>query len=591
MLSWDIGPLYTQFVDLDVAAMAACPLGALLLMVAHAVSRTNRGAEELPRLPSFAWAEEMFSLLLLGPGAGPDTLEQWAASGWNPFLMLSNLRYHVHLTVGHSAPGCLPDGGEAFLPHAVKMVTAGSPVPLPEIAAFLAAVDGGSCAVTGPEPAEDRPCCLARSMGLLALADAAAVSGREGHRELLGQALSALQAGARTAGRPLGALHVLVHSRWPIVDAMDKLFQLPQVELRIADVVRRVLRQEPEGSLATPAALARSFYLRLFPVREIVSDNVRFSRTPFCGMRPFMKLVERVAAAAGPAPCSEGRRCVLDFVEGGPHLGDCTLWAAAALEAAGLEHFAAAYEPLPDASALFRESVLANRWEGRVVVVPRALAARDGDTVTLAYFPGHNGEGTTVRAGMDPHCGALCTGYHEIPTASLDGSWPALRPAPLELLKLSVNGEELNTLRGARRLLTSRRVCSVMVHVTKAQRGWADVPRRKAHGAEIAAAAQGGDASAVSEVHDFSRELWELLSELGGLEVSLHLDTDAHGQVPGDPRPRPSTRRLRSAAQLDDVFAAEAYPPDYLVARQPEAGEGEPCAGSLALRHWHQVFP
>merc|ERR1712187_231733 len=102
----------------------------------------------------------------------------------------------------------------------------------------------------------------------------------------------------------------------------------------------------------------------------------------------------------------------------------------------------------------------------------RALLSRR--QVTLAYFPGHNGEGTTVRAAADSHCGTFCAGFSQIPTVSLDASWPALRPAPLEVLKLSVNGEELNALRGARALLSRRQVCSVLVHVTKTKRGWAD---------------------------------------------------------------------------------------------------------------------
>eukprot|EP00959_Pyramimonas_sp_CCMP1952_P283663 5929619-Pyramimonas_sp.AAC.1 len=62
---------------------------------------------------------------------------------------------------------------------------------------------------------------------------------------------------------------------------------------------------------------------------------IRFVRTPFCGMRPFLLLIERIAASASTAPG------VLTFVEGGPHVGDCTLWAAAALESAGTTFFAA----------------------------------------------------------------------------------------------------------------------------------------------------------------------------------------------------------------------------------------------------------
>lgn len=165
---------------------------------------------------------------------------------------------------------------------------------------------------------------------------------------------------------------------------------------------------------------------------------------------------------------------------------------------------------------------------------------------------------------------------------SLDAQWPALRPAPLEILKLSVNGEELNAIRGARALLSRREVCSVLVHVTKAQRGWADdeskVPGR--------AVGEGAEAAVTGLA--FSSELWELLSVTGGLEVSLHLDEDVTEQVRDDPRPRPSTRQLRSASDLNDVFAGQSFSHDYLIARQspPQA----PCVGSRALLHWNEVF-
>jgi len=363
----------------------------------------------------------------------------------------------------------------------------------------------------------------------------------------------------------------------------DRLFQMPQLDLDVSDTIRGFLRREPMGRLALgdpSAGVGHRFRMQIFPHREIVSDMVRFSRTPFCGMRPFLSLVERVAAGSDTSSCGDGSRCGLDFVEGGPHLGDCTLWAAAALEAAGLSPFAVAYEPLPDASALFRESVLANRWDGRVVVVPRALAARDEDTVTLAYYPGHNGEGTTVRAEANPHCGANCAGFSRIPTVTLDTSWPALRPTAMEVLKLSVNGEELNALRGARSLLSRREICSVLVHVTKAQRGWADDgPATPSTSAESCTG------------RGFAAELWGLLSGVGGLEVSLHLDEDVTGQVPSsDERPRPSTRRLRSARELDGVFGQQSFAHDYLIARQVNVSYDSPCSGSLALRHWHEVF-
>jgi len=592
MLNWDIGKLFSQFLTLDEATAAACPLGALQLLVSHAVAKLNAGMAP-SELPSFVWVDEMGSLLF-GSDRGPDALEHWVASGWNGFLMLSHLRGYLRQLPADSdeGPACGPDAS-TFLAASDAAIAGGPPVPLVDAAGFLGSLDGGDCEPEGKAP---QPCCVPRALGLLALADASAVAGRDGERHVLLRAAGrALRAGLRSVGQlpgSPGALMALLRSRWPLVDFMDRLFQAPNIDLVVADTIRGFLDRQPVARLAGPdpqTGAPWSFRMRLFPQREIVSDMVRFSRTPFCGMRPFLLLVERVAAAAGAGDCvtkgaSGDARCGLDFVEGGPHLGDCTLWASAALQSAGLAPFAAAYEPLPDASALFRESVLTNRWDGRVVVVPRALAARDGETVNLAYFPGHNGEGTTVRASEGLHCGENCAGYASIPTVTLDASWPALRPAPLEVLKLSVNGEELNVLRGARALLSKRQVCSVLVHVAKARRGWADFAQEATTGASA-----------------FSSEFWDLLTDTGGLEVSLHLDRDLTDQVHDDPRPRPSTRRIDSATELDDIFREPAFPHDYLVARQPPrslAGWESPdrgeatahCARSLALRHWAEVF-
>jgi FkbM family methyltransferase len=585
MLNWDIGDLYQKFIHLDENTMAACPLGALQFMAASAVSKLKMG-KSLDQLASFLWADEMTSLLL-GPEHAPDGLHRWVASGWNSYFMFSHLRFsQLRLNGGKGEnPSCLPDNGVAFLKHATTMIEGGDSVPLQAAASFLASLDGGVCSPHELPLAEGRPCCVARALGLLTLADAAAVrgGGKEWH-EIFMDASHALRAGLVIAGRPggsPGALSTLVRSHWPFLDAMDKLFQSPEIILGVSDTINKFMRRELKSS-SQDNHDQKTYKMRLFPHREIVSDMVRFSKSPFCGMRPFLRLVERVAAGAGDQPCLGGRKCSLDFVEGGPHIGDCTLFAAAALEVAGLSPFGVGYEPLPDASALFRESVLANRWDGRVVVVPQALAAKDGDFVTLAFYPGHNGEGTTVRAATTAHCGNNCAGFKRIATVSLDSTWPALRPAALDILKLSVNGEELNALRGARALLSRRKVCSVMVHVTKVQRGYTDskpAPQPEAVGGSTASSAF--DTS-------FSSEFWELLNGVGGMEVSLHLDA-IDGATSTDP-PRPSTRLLTSASELDNVFGKPSTSQDYIVARQVDVAKDSACSGSRALEHWNEVF-
>lgn len=573
MLSWDIGKLYSRFVHLDEDTIAECPLGALYFMVTEAVSKYIRG-EASTTMPSLVWADELTSALLLGGGSGadPSWLERWLASGWNAFFMMSHLRQHMLQSARQhdkDAP-CVLGGESTFIGQVEEMVQGGPAVSLPVCSAFLAALDWHACEIGGG--ASHNICCLPRSLGYFALADSVGVMGHSGDREkFLRMGSEALQAGLLSAsGSGGGALLTLVRSPWPIVDSVDRHFQVPYMDLTVNSVIRRALKQEPFGRLAEPGAERHTFRMMIFPRREIVSDMIRFSRLPFCGMLPFMHLVERIAAARADA-CQEFN-CSLSFVEGGPHLGDCTLWATAAFDAVGIHSFAVAYEPLPDASSLFRESVRANSWDSRVNVVPRALAAEDGETVRLAYYPGHNGESTTVRAAA-AHCGDHCAGFSEIPTITLDHSWPSLRPARLDILKLSVNGEELNVLRGSRKLLARRQVCSILVHVTKAARGFND--------------AAGGNA----EGNDFSREMWDLLTQTAGMEVWLHLDKDLTGQVAEDDlRERPQTRQLHAAADLAAVLGRSASPHDYLISRQSNLTQSSPCADSLALRHWDEVF-
>jgi len=589
MLGWELGNWYPHFVYLDVTGLAECLVGTFIFMVSHMFSKLNEGTP-IESIPSYLWADE-FLTILLQEGRSSDWLKSWTESGWNPFLILSHARQRVGGGMGGAGPTCSKDGSDTFLRHAADAVIGGPPVPIATAATFLAdltfarsckaspAAEAGatSDAKTGVAERDDWDCCLALALGYATLRDSLLVDNSH-HSEqepLLNATADAVVAAISTRRAALGwrygGLRLLLQSRWPFVDMMDRMFQHPSVKLPLASGLQRFLLQEPRGALKEP----HSLWMRIFPRREIVSDMIRYVRTPFCGMRPFMRLIENIAFKGYGA--EHAASSALSFVEGGPHLGDCTLWAAAVLEAAKVPFFAVAYEPLPDASALFRESVLDNKWDGQVVVVPKALGATEGEKVRLAYFPGHNGEGTTVRAAAQAHCGEGCEGFSEIDTATLDGTWEDYRPSHLDVLKLSVNGEELNTLRGARSLLSRRKICSALVHVTKAQRGWETAPK----------AEQGVGKKAGS----FSSDLWNLLTNVAGFEVALHLDQDVTGQVrPEDTRPRPSTTVLKNADELEAVFSGQAYSHDYLVARQRRFEQTEQCKQSWAMRQWEEIF-
>lgn len=300
--------------------------------------------------------------------------------------------------------------------------------------------------------------------------------------------------------------------------------------------------------------------MRVFPYREMISDMIRFSRLPFCGLRPFMRIIAAVASSALAAGCPTGRGrleappgsgdpCSLSLVEGGPHLGDCSLWTATVLRAAGVQLRALAFEPLPDASALFRQAVLENGFAGSVAVHTAALGRASDKRVELVYYRGHNGQATVRKDDIEAGRPGEMDIIRNVPQATMDEEVPASWPV-VDFLKLSVNGAEKDTLVGARRLLAQRRLCSVLMHAQKAARGRPAV---------------------APNATKFSAELLRLL-EKGDMEVFTHRDAGAEGGP---------VQRATSPADLDRVFDdPELSQQDYILARS----RGPQCA--LARRHF-----
>ncbi|CAE8708179.1 unnamed protein product [Polarella glacialis] len=127
-----------------------------------------------------------------------------------------------------------------------------------------------------------------------------------------------------------------------------------------------------------------------------------------------------------------------------------------------------AFEPLPDASSLFRQSVIEN---GRALTDWSCSAAlgRGGKMTELVYYRGHNGQATVN--GEDFKFGHRDeVTIVQAPELALDEELPDSWPL-VDALKLSVNGAERDTLAGARQLLSKRRICSVLLHTKKCLRG------------------------------------------------------------------------------------------------------------------------
>eukprot|EP00435_Cladocopium_sp_Y103_P035225 s2362_g9.t1 len=238
------------------------------------------------------------------------------------------------------------------------------------------------------------------------------------------------------------------------------------------------------------AQLGRSsYFFRVNPYREMVSDMVRYTKIPFCGLKPFLRMVADVAKAAVDAGCAsqgvafeknldcfryrsafapptsrlfgassafpergkDSRVCEFTFVEGGPHLGDCAMWATTVLRLVGVQTRSIAFEPLPDAAALFQQT------------------PSNGTMTELIHFRGHNGQATVNGQDFPSQDRREVVTIPALELAlddQIPPSWPRI-----DALKLSVNGAERNTLAGARKLLSKRRICSVLMHATKCKRG------------------------------------------------------------------------------------------------------------------------
>lgn len=131
------------------------------------------------------------------------------------------------------------------------------------------------------------------------------------------------------------------------------------------------------------------------------------------------------------------------FADVGANLGLYTLWAARIVGASGRVH---AFEPVPGVRANLERNVRLNGFEN-VRCVAAGVGAQPG-RVTLYQTPGASG--VTSRYGASREHGV------EVEVTTLDAQFPAAVTPPA-LVKVDVEGMEIDVLRGARALLTGAR--------------------------------------------------------------------------------------------------------------------------------------
>ncbi len=142
-----------------------------------------------------------------------------------------------------------------------------------------------------------------------------------------------------------------------------------------------------------------------------------------------------------------------------------------------------AFEPAPETRSLLERNLRANGLERIVRVVPSALAAERG-TARLRIHRDLSGLNTLADDDITwNHRILRADTVIEVPLMTLDDHADAETLDHIDFLKIDVEGFELAVLRGARRLLTERRIGWVMLEVgdltcANAQREAGRGPRR-----------------------------------------------------------------------------------------------------------------
>lgn len=204
-----------------------------------------------------------------------------------------------------------------------------------------------------------------------------------------------------------------------------------------------------------------SYRIRVFPHRELVSDFLRSRSVPYCN-ESILRVIQRLAQRLH----KEGAREVR-IVEVGSNLGDCVLWAVRRFQAIpGLHKVeAVAVEASPQAATLLQQSVRINQLEGVVRVINAAVVApspqrRPASSVLLLAKPRSSNSFTPASAGEAAQ--SLGGTVLSIASSTLDELLPF---SSIDLLISHTNGQELNVLRGARRLLSGARAAAVILQL------------------------------------------------------------------------------------------------------------------------------
>jgi FkbM family methyltransferase len=210
--------------------------------------------------------------------------------------------------------------------------------------------------------------------------------------------------------------------------------------LRLAQLVR--VLPEFRGRDRVLAALLRSGSRLDANVEGTFGGGLLFEGNPAADANVLELLLLRFARPALAPVLDAALAPGTVFADVGANLGLYTLWGARLVGANGRVH---AFEPVPRVRACLARSVGLNGFRN-VRIVAAGVGAEVGRTV-LYQLPGASG--VTSRYGESKQHGV------EVDVTTLDAEFGD-DAAPPDLVKVDVEGMEVEVLRGARRLLAGR---------------------------------------------------------------------------------------------------------------------------------------
>ena len=208
--------------------------------------------------------------------------------------------------------------------------------------------------------------------------------------------------------------------------------------LHLAQLVRRLPHFRGRDRLLI--TLLRPVMRRDGPVSGEYGGGLRFEGNPARDANVGEMMLLRYAQPALAPVLDAALEPGSVFADVGANLGLYTLWAARRVGTQGRVH---AFEPVPDVRERLRHNVALNAFDS-VEIVGSAVGAEPG-SVTLNRV-----EGASGRTSRYVHGAA---GSIEASVVTLDAYFSDRRPP--ELLKIDVEGMELQVLLGSQRLMAS----------------------------------------------------------------------------------------------------------------------------------------